>query len=118
MTISRRRKLLLTRNDALAMAGFSVVSPRLPEEAPLLMMGRQFDAVLIGDSVEPELRAEIVAHVRNINPSCLVVFVRALPGIADEPLADLSIDESHGTEPLIAALEDRLPEHDGRDQAA
>ena len=37
LSVSRNVRLLITRNDALAIAGYSVVSPRNPLEAPLIL---------------------------------------------------------------------------------
>ncbi len=115
LTVSRKRGLLLTRNDALALAGFSVVSPRTPEEAPSLLNERPFDAVLIGDSVPPPERRKLIGEVRRRFPQTLICYIRALPDASEEPLADISVDESHGPEPMIAALTARLR---GRERAA
>jgi DNA-binding NtrC family response regulator len=109
LSVSRNVNLLLSRNDALAMAGFTVVSPRTPEEAPLLAAERDVDAVIIGHSVEQGTRERIVAAVRHVRPASLVVFVYAFPDTKGDPTADLSIDVTDGPEKLIAALQERFP---------
>lgn len=77
LTISKNRAAALAkRNDALALAGFSVVTPRTPTEAPSLLNEREFDAVLIGDSVGPEERRTLIGEIRDRHPSSLVCFGR------------------------------------------
>ncbi len=101
--------MLATRNDALALAGFTVVSPRSPEQTLLLLEQEQFDAVIIGHSVEPELRRPLIASIREANPGLPIAFV-FMPGEdpGEEPLADFVVDISHGPMPLLQALRDHL----------
>ncbi len=108
LSISRNVRLLLSRNDVLAMAGFSVISPKHPEEAPLLASQEDVDAVVIGHSVDCDLRRNLIAELRRICPGCLICFVYAEPDTTGEPLADLSLDLTRGPEPLVLALEERL----------
>ena len=109
LSVSRHLSLLLSRNDALAMAGFNVVSPRAPEDTASLAAEREPDAVIIGHSVEAHTRAQIIADVRRIRPKCLVVFVYAFPETTGDPMADVSLDVTHGPESLITILQERLP---------
>jgi len=109
LSISRNVRLLLSRNDLLALAGFSVVSPKHPEQAALLAAQEQVDAVVIGHSVEPALRQSVIQELRSLSPNSLVCFVYTAPDSGLEPLADVSLDVTHGTEPLILYLQERLP---------
>ncbi len=109
LSISRNPRLLATRNDALALAGFTVVSPRVPEQALLLLHQEHFDAIVLGHSVEPELRKQLIASIRDASPGLPIafVFLRAEdPG--KEPLADFAVDISHGPMALLQALRNRL----------
>ncbi len=114
LSTSRNTSLLLSRNDVLAMAGFSVISPKYPEQAPSLAAQQNVDAVVIGHSVEPPLRREIIAAVRDMSPQCVICFVFAAPDTEGEPLADASLDVTHGVEPLVLALQLRLPRNGER----
>jgi len=109
LSISRNVRLLLSRNNILALAGFSVISPKHPEQAPLLASQEAVDAVVIGHSIEPATRREIIADLRRLRPSCLICFVYTVPDGGKEPLADVSLDVTNGPEPLIAFLQERLP---------
>ena len=109
LSVSRNTSLLLRRNDALAMAGFSVVSPKSPSEAPFLALQRNVDAIVIGHSVKPEEREIIIQAIRRVCPACVVVFVYLAHESGPEPLADLSLDVTNGAENLISELQTRLP---------
>lgn len=109
LSISRNVRLLLERNDILAMAGFSVISPKHPEEASRLAAQERVDALVIGHSVDAELRKSIIDDLRRECPGCLVCFVYAAPDTQGEPLADVSLDVTHGPESLVIALQQRLP---------
>ena len=109
LSVSRNTSLLLRRNDALAMAGFSVVSPKTPGEAPFLAMQRNVDAIVIGHSVLPSERAVAIQAVRRVCPACVVIFVYLADESQPEALADVSIDVTHGAEVLISELQTRLP---------
>ena len=109
LSISRNVRLLLERNDTLAAAGFSVISPRHPEQAAVLAAQEQVDAFVIGHSVEPQLRHRLIEEVRRSCRRCVICFVYAAPDTSGEPLADVSLDITKGPEPLILTLEERLP---------
>lgn len=109
LSVSRNVSLLLERNSVLAMAGFSVISPRYPEQTPLLATREQVDAVVIGHSVDPKVRRAIIAEVRRNRPDCIICFVYIAPHKEGESLADVSLDLTRGPEPLVFALQDRLP---------
>src|SRR5579863_9633021 len=105
LSISRNVRLLLDRNSVLALAGFSVVSPKHPEQAPLLASQEAVDAVVIGHSVDSTTRKTIISELRRLCPGCLVCFVYAAPETEGEPLADASLDVTTGPEALILFLE-------------
>jgi hypothetical protein len=107
LSISQNTRLLLERNDTLAMAGFRVISPRIPEQAPILAVQQDVDAIIVGHSVED--RGPLIEVLRRVCPGCLIVFVYTAPMKTGEPLADISVDVTHGNNPLIAALQERLP---------
>ncbi len=108
LSVSRNVRLLITRNDALAIAGYSVVSPRNPSEAPLIVAQQQIDAVVIGDSVEPMARKQMIGEIRKLKPAMPIFFVYVAPESGGEPLADLSIDVTNGPQALIAAMQERI----------
>lgn len=112
LSISRNVGLLLSRNHVLALAGFSVVSPKEAEQAPALAAQQQVDAVVIGHSIRPPQRQAIIEEVRRVCPRCLIGFVYAAPDTHGEPLADFSLDVTYGPEPLISELQERLPRTD------
>jgi DNA-binding NtrC family response regulator len=109
LSVSRNPRLLATRNDALALAGFTVVSPRSPEQTLLLLHQEKFDAVIIGHSIEPELRKRLIASIHEASPGLPIAFV-FLPAEdpGEEPLADFAVDISHGPMPLLQALRRHL----------
>lgn len=107
LSVSRNVRLLITRNDALAIAGYSVVSPRNPLEAPLIMAQQHIDVVVIGHSVEPQTRTELIRRIRQARPHMPIYFVYAAPQTTGEPLADVSIDVTQGPQTLIAAMQER-----------
>ena len=109
LSVSRNVRLMLDRNAILALAGFSVISPKHPEQAPLLAANEDVDAVVIGHSVEPELRESIIKDVRHLCPNCLVCFVYVAPETQEEPLANVSLDMTNGPEPLVIYLQEQLP---------
>jgi hypothetical protein len=111
LSTSRNVRLLLNRNSVLAMAGFSVISPRYPEQAPLLAAQEQVDAVIIGHSIDPFVRKSIIRDLRRICPGCMICFVYAAPEIKGESLADASLDVTKGPEVLIRLLQERLPKN-------
>ena len=108
LSVSRNVRLLITRNDALAIAGYSVVSPRVPTDAPLIIAQQHIDAVIIGHSVEPPVRKDMIRSIRKLKPAMLILFVYAAPQTTGEPLADFSIDVTSGPQALIAAMQERI----------
>ncbi len=109
LSISRNPRLLATRNDALALAGFTVVSPRSPEQTLLLLHQEHFDAVIIGHSVELALRQQLIASIREACPGLPIAFVFTSGGDPnEEPMADFAVDISHGPIALLQALREHL----------
>jgi hypothetical protein len=114
LSVSRNTRLLLERNNTLALAGFCVVSPRTPEQAPFLAFEQRVDAVIIGHSVEQEMRETIIEMVRKLCPHCVIAFVY-IGAQQREPLADVSLDVSAGNESIIRVLQQRLPREKAAD---
>ena len=108
LSISRNPRLLAARNDALALAGYSVASPREPQEAALLLCQEPFDAVIIGHSVEPDERQVLISVVRNYRPELPIIFAYKGDEAEAEPVADASVDIGPGPAALLLALEKRL----------
>jgi hypothetical protein len=108
LSISRNRSLLARRSDALALAGSTVASPYEPDDSVLLFSQQSFDAVVIGHSVEPEIRKVLIAGIRDRRATIPIVFVYTTPDTGEEPLADLSIDITAGPMSLVRALDSRL----------
>lgn len=107
LSVSRNTRLLITRNDTLALGGFRVVSPRTPEEAPFLALQQKVEAVVIGHSVESEVREPLIHAIRHLCPTCRILFVFT-GDLQEEPLADASIDVTNGNESLVFALRRHL----------
>lgn len=93
------------------MSGFSVISPRFPEQTPLLAAQEQVDAVIIGHSIDPFVRKSIIRDLRRICPGCVICFVYVAPETNGESLADASLDVTNGPEALIRLLQERLPQN-------
>lgn len=75
----------------LAIAGYSVSSPREPLDAVLLLQHEDYLAVLIGHSVLPEEAVAIAKKARSLRIACIFVYqgnVRA------PEWADLSVDDA------------------------
>ena len=108
LSISRNPRLLSARNDALALVGYSVASPREPQEAALLLSQEPFDAVIIGHSVEADERRVLIAVVRNYRPGLPIIFAYKAEEADAEPVADASVDIGSGPTALLLALEKRL----------
>jgi DNA-binding response OmpR family regulator len=107
LSVSRNPRLLATRNDALAIAGYSVASPKDPRDAIAQYARSPFDAVIIGHSVEAELRKQLIEGLRQMKPSVSIVFVHAA-GADAEPLADVTVDSAEDPVAIIIALDKLL----------
>ncbi|MBV9086390.1 MAG: hypothetical protein JOY79_02805 [Acidobacteriaceae bacterium] len=99
---------MAARNDALALAGYSVVSPKHPQDVELLLAQERFDAVIIGHSIEPPVRHAIIATVRTHRADMPVIFAYSAADTAPDPVADISVDIASGPGALLLALEERL----------
>jgi DNA-binding NtrC family response regulator len=108
VSVSNNLRLLINRNDALAIAGYSVVSPRVPEETPLLLHRERADAVVIGHSIPAEERETLIAAIRAVTPALPIIFVYQKPAGAPEPRADVSLDVTDSPGPLIEYLVAKL----------
>jgi DNA-binding response OmpR family regulator len=117
LSVSRNCTLLLTRNDLLAVAGYSVASPREPLDAALLFSQERFDAVLIGDSVPSKERRAIIRGLRELRTDVSILYVYADRQYDQEPLADECVDVSGDPEPLLRAIERQINLH-SRQRAA
>ncbi len=105
MTVSHNLSLLLLRNDSLAIAGHTVVSPRRIEDVPLLMLQQTIDAIVIGHSVTAEERQPLIRAIRALKPTMPVIYVYTRPDAGHEPLADQSLDVTDGSAALVSSLD-------------
>lgn len=96
VSVSNNLRLLINRNDALAVAGYTVISPRVPRETPLLLQREGADAVVIGHSISPEERRRLIRAIRAAKPGIPIVFVYQKPEGTPEPHADVSLDVTKG----------------------
>ncbi len=107
LSITSNPSLFASRTDALALAGYTVAVPRVPQEAVLLALQHSFDAVVIGHSVEAETRERLIRRLRDLKPDAPIIFIYKDVNV-QEPLADVNVDVTGGPAALIAALERRL----------
>jgi DNA-binding response OmpR family regulator len=103
LSVSRNPRLLSGRNNALALAGYSVASPKDAEDAAMLFSQEEFDAVIIGHSIEPDVRRELINYFRSWKPTICVVFAYTEEA-EEEALADENVDITAGPTLLLAAL--------------
>ena len=111
LSVSRNPQLLATRNDALALAGYSVASPKEPLDAIAQFARSPFDAVVIGHSVEPELRQRLIGGLRALAPRVPIVFAHPF-GVEEEPLADVTVDTAEDPFAIVVALDKLLKRAD------
>jgi hypothetical protein len=107
LSVSRNPRLLADRNDALAIAGYSVASPKEPLDAIAQFAWSQFDAVVIGHSVEPELRKRLIGALCDLQPKVPILFAHDA-GTEEEPLADVTVDTAEDPVAIIAVLDKLL----------
>ena len=101
--MSRDRAILLARNDALAVSGFSVVSPREPAEALQILATSDIDIIILGHSIPFEERAELRAEFSRIAPEVpVIVLYEGTPDAREQ--ADAFVSIKAGTEELIQAI--------------
>jgi len=88
----------------LAIAGYSVSSPREPLDALILLQHDEFLAVLIGHSVMPEEAAIIAAKAKSLHVALIFVYQGK---VAAPPWADLSVDNVGGIGRMIDFLDQK-----------
>lgn len=102
LSVSRATPLLIGRNDMLAIAGYSVSSPREPLDAILLMQHDDYLAVLIGHSVLPDEAEAIAAKAKSLRIALIFVY----QGEFRSPeWADLVVDNDTGMGRILSFLE-------------
>jgi hypothetical protein len=101
LSVSRDTPLLIGRNDMLAIAGYSVSSPREPLDAILLLQHDEYLAVLIGHSVLPDEAAAIAGKAKALQLPVIFVY----RGEVQRPKwADLSVDNDRDIPILLDFL--------------
>jgi hypothetical protein len=108
LSISRNPRSLTMRDETLALAGYTVASPREPNDAVLLLSQGSFDAVVVGDSIDFEVRQVLIAAIRSRWPHTPIFFVFTDPQKSEELHADVRVDVTSGPMPLLIALDKRL----------
>ncbi len=103
LSVSRDRSFLLPRNDALAIAGFSVTSPKEPGEAVHILLSTDIDVILLGHSIPKSERMSLMTQFRAIKPGVPVIVLFDRKPEEDEP-ADAFVPVRAGPEALIAAI--------------
>ena len=73
LSVSRDRTFLLPRNDALAIAGFSVSSPKEPAEAVHILLSTNIDVIVLGHSIPKSERMALTAQFRAVKPEVPVI---------------------------------------------
>lgn len=103
LSVSRDRSILLARNDALAIAGFSVSSPREPEEAVHILLSTDVDVIVLGHSIPKTERMALSAQFRAVRPGVpIIVLFEGKP--AEDESADAFVPVRAGPELLIGAI--------------
>lgn len=103
LSVSRDRSILFARNDALAIAGFSVSSPKQPEEAVHILLTSDIDVILLGHSIPKAERRALSEQFREVKPGVPIIVLfddRPEPGEA----ADAFVPVNAGPEVLIGAI--------------
>ena len=103
LSVSRDRTFLLPRNDALAIAGFSVSSPKQPGEAVHILLTSDIDVIVLGHSIPKEERLDLISKFRSVKPAVPVIVLFDEKPEKDEP-ADAFVPVHAGPEVLIGAI--------------
>ncbi len=108
LSVSRSTPLLIGRNDMLAIAGYSVSSPREPLDALLLLQQDGYLAVLIGHSVYPDEAEVIASKARDMGIAAIFVYQGHPPVPA---WADLAVENETGVGKLLNFLDMQGTQH-------
>ncbi len=103
LSVSRERGTMLARNDALAIAGFSVSSPKTPEEAIPILLTTDIDVILLGHSIPKAERKTLAAQFRALRPKVPIIVLFDEHPDEDEE-ADAFVPLRAGPEVLIGAI--------------
>lgn len=102
LSVSRDTPLLIGRNDMLAIAGYSVSSPREPLDAILLLQHDDYLAVLIGHSVLYDEALAIANKAKALQIPAIFVY----QGQVSAPdWADFSVDTGKNIGALLRYLD-------------
>ena len=107
LSVSLNPQLFAARNDAPAMAGYNFASSKDTTDAIVQFARSQFDAVIIGQSVEAELRKRLIETLHNLQPKVPIVFAHAA-GTEDEPLANVTVDTEEDPQAIVKTLDKLL----------
>ena len=103
LSVSRDRTILLSRNDALAIAGFSVSSPKQPEEAVHILLSSEIDVIVLGHSIPKAERMALSEQFRAVKPQVpIVVLFEGQP--EEDEQADAFVPLRAGPEVLIGVI--------------
>ncbi len=103
LSVSRDKSYLLPRNDALAIAGFSVSSPKEPGEAVHILLSTDVDVIVLGHSIPKAERMALTAQFRTIRPQVPVIVLFDKKPDEDES-ADAFVPLRAGPEVLIGVI--------------
>ncbi len=104
LSVSRDRAILIRRNDALAIAGFSVSSPRVPDESLHILLTTDIDIIILGHSIPRAERDSLSRAFRSMKPNVPIIVLYDGQPDADE-VADAFVPVREGPEVLIQAIQ-------------
>jgi DNA-binding NtrC family response regulator len=111
LSVSHDDVVLSTRNQVLVQAGYHVTTTTELEQAVACLTEQPFDVVVLGDSIQANLRHQLAGKVKATRPSTAVLMLY-LPGEAPPPKGhvDAMVGSLDGPEALLAAIQGLLPE--------
>ena len=95
LCVSKISAAQVTRNMILERAGYKVIAIANPEEAVRIFTASAIDAVVFGDSIQPDQRNDLARTFKRLNSSVPIIALsktsgsQASSGIVDEQLESL-----------------------------
>ena len=95
LCVSKSSPAQVTRNLILERAGYKILSASDPQEATAIFMKDGVNAVVIGDSLQPDQRLELARNFKRLNQSIPIVVLsktsgtQVPAGVVDEQLESL-----------------------------
>src|SRR6476646_6801796 len=95
LCVSKISPAQVTRNMILERAGYKVIAIANPDEAVRIFTASALDAVVFGDSIQPDQRNDLARTFKRLNSSVPIIALsktsgsQVPPGIVDEQLESL-----------------------------